>query len=153
MLPNPEPIAATGAGPTSQPAPAWQWQQVASPAQGQRWLDALQTAMADLGYDERARERVRRVLVPALASALWCGQRQEPAGPVSAGYQLGADRLLAEVEGRELTDKGLPVQGPHDPQVLHATAGVDPVQARAYAWLRCDRHDGRLQVCRYWSVP
>jgi hypothetical protein len=109
--------------------------------------------MAGLGYDERAQERVRRALAPALAVALWYSQRQEPAVPVSVGHHLSEERLLAEVEGRESASDHLPVQGPHDPQLLQTGARSDPLPARAYTWLRCDRHDGRLQVCRCWSVP
>jgi hypothetical protein len=37
--------------------------------------------------------------------------------------------------------------------VAEVETSAEAPLSRTYTWLRCDRGDGRVQVCRCWSVP
>jgi hypothetical protein len=131
----------------------WEQQQFFSVAGGRKALAALLGALSALGYSERARERVRQALGPALLSALRCSWAGGGAGGCTFRHSVREEYVLVEVEGVARDPAGPPLQGPHGAHLLQPAGEAAPFWARSYTWVRCDRRDDRLSVCTFHSAP
>lgn len=146
-------MAAGAPGPFRQDPPhvpdlgVWNHQQVSSLDDAARVVNAALDALTSWGYDGAARRRVRRVLEGALLAALRRGGLLTGGRPVHVSYRVGRDYALAEVEAGSDVDDEPAGSGPH------ASGLAGGVRPRFYAWLRCEQPDGRVRVCRCWSVP
>jgi hypothetical protein len=153
MVSEPKEAGAAGVGQRLEAAAAPRREQVTSAADGERVVAQLLAAMAGSAYDALALERLLPELGRALAAALWRARRLSPARPASVTWQVNGAYALVEVEGWEAVAAEAPLQGPHAPQFRRSPAGGEGPGPRSYAWLRCHRHDSRLEVCSYWCVP
>lgn len=112
-------------------------------------IDDVLSQMGEQQYSETARQLVRQALEEAVLVALTEKERRGPGWRLQTQYQVSAEYVLVEVEGRAELGASAALQGPHG----RAGGNCSLRWSRSYAWLRCDRCDGYLQQCRYWSVP
>jgi hypothetical protein len=131
-------------------AAVWRREPITSLDDALRIIEVVLGEMVRHGYAGSALERVRHAAEEAVLSALQQLQATTPGRPSRLSYQVNADYVLVEVEGRAGASNPPGLQGPH--AAPPPGGGAGPPWLRSYAWLRCDRQDSRLQLCRYWTV-
>jgi hypothetical protein len=131
----------------------WEVKRVGSGAEGRQVIAAVLAAMMRQGYSPVAARRVGRGLAQAVASALGCSRQGDGTGRASVYYQVGAEYLLAEVDGRPPRPGPRSVQGPHGRGMLRPPEEGGAPWTRSYTWMRYRRWDDHFSLCAYLTVP
>jgi serine/threonine-protein kinase RsbW len=109
--------------------------------------------MAAAGYPEADRFGVRLALEDALVNAIRHGNRGDPARRVGVRFEVGPDRVLAEVEDEGEGFDPARVPDPRSPRGRGRSGGRGLFLMRHYTtWLRYNRPGNCITLCKERSA-
>ena len=116
-------------------------------------LDIVAEEMAAAGYKEGDRFGLRLALEEALVNAIRHGNRGDPSRRVHVRFDIGPDRVLAEVEDEGEGFDPARVPDPRAPENLEQPGGRGLLLMRHYTtWLRYNRIGNCVTLCRVRST-
>ena len=129
------------------------WDGQSSPGDALLVLDVVAEEMAAAGYAEADRLGLRLALEEAIVNAIRHGNRGDPSRRVRVRFQVGPERVLAEVEdeGRGFYPELVP--DPTAPENRDKECGRGLLLMRHYTtWLRYNRLGNCVTLCKERSA-
>jgi serine/threonine-protein kinase RsbW len=125
------------------------WESLSSPADALPILEIVVAEMAAAGYSERDRFGMRLALEEALVNAIRHGNRGDSARRVWVRFQVGTDRVLAEVEDEGQGFDPNRVPDPRNAENWECPSGRGLLLMRQYTtWLRYNRRGNCVTLCK-----
>ena len=125
------------------------WDSLSSAEDALPVLDIVEAEMVAAGYPEGDRFGLRLALEEALVNAIRHGNQGERARRVSVRFEVGPDRVLAEVEDEGEGFDPSQVPDPLAPENLERSSGRGLLLMRHYTtWLRFNRLGNCVALCK-----
>jgi serine/threonine-protein kinase RsbW len=125
------------------------WDSLSSVGDALPVLDIVTAEMAAVGYPEEDRFGLRLALEEALVNAIHHGNQGDPARRVRVRFEVGPDRVLAEVEDEGEGFDPARVPDPRSPRGRGRSGGRGLFLMRHYTtWIRYNRLGNCVTLCK-----